>query len=62
MTMMKNIFHKFGLLAVMMLLLGACTDKDPAYGNFPTKDVDFTYNVDGDQYQLDFYVVSTIHK
>ncbi len=60
MTMMKNIFHKFGLLAVMMLLLGACTDKDPAYGNFPTKDVDFTYNVDGDQYQLDFYVVSTI--
>ena len=57
---MKKMIHKFSMLAVALLALVACTDKDPAYGNFPTKDVDFTYNVDGDQYQLDFYVVSTI--
>ena len=43
-----------------MLAMAACVDKDPSYGNFPGKDVDFTYNVDGDEYTLDFYVVSTI--
>ena len=57
---MKNMIHKISMLAVALLAMVACTDKDPAYGNFPTKDVDFTYNVDGDLYQLDFYVVSTI--
>ncbi len=60
MTTMKKMIHKISMLAVALLALVACTDKDPAYGNFPTKDVDFTYNVDGDLYQLDFYVVSTI--
>lgn len=42
-----------------MLAMASCVDKEPAYGNFPGKDVDFTYNVDGDEYTLDFYVVST---
>ncbi|MEG2598303.1 MAG: PKD domain-containing protein [Muribaculaceae bacterium] len=55
MKLIKNI----GFLAVMMLAMVACVDKTPDYGNFPTKDVDFTYAVDGDQYKLDFYVVST---
>ena len=54
--MIKN----FVLLAIMMLAVTSCVDKDPNYGNFPSKDVDFTYQVDGDEYALDFYVVSTV--
>lgn len=54
--MIKN----FVLLAIMMLAVTSCVDKEPNYGNFPTKDVDFTYQVDGDEYALDFYVVSTV--
>ena len=49
-----------GLIAFLACVLSACVDKEPTYGNFPGKDVDFTYNVDGDEYMLDFYVVSTI--
>ena len=56
---MKFLKH-ISLFAVAVVALVACTDKTPDYGNFPTRDVDFTYNVDGDQYTLDFYVVSTI--
>lgn len=55
MKLLKNI----GLLTLLMLAVASCVDKEPAYGNFPGKDVDFTYNVDGDEYTLDFYVVST---
>lgn len=54
--MIKN----FLLLAIMMLAVTSCVDKEPNYGNFPSKDVDFTYQVDGDEYALDFYVVSTV--
>ncbi len=54
--MIKN----FVLLAIMMLAATSCVDKEPNYGNFPSKDVDFTYQVDGDEYALDFYVVSTV--
>lgn len=56
---MKALKHILTLLA-LALLAGACTDKEPAYGDFSGKDVDFTFNVAGDQYTLDFYVVSTI--
>lgn len=49
-----------GILALLMLAVTSCVEKDPVYGNFPGKDVDFTYNVDGNEYILDFYVVSTI--
>ena len=54
--MLKNIM----LLAITLLAVTSCVDKEPNYGNFPTKDVDFSYQVDGDEYQLDFYVVSTV--
>ena len=47
-------------MAFMVISMASCVEKDPVYGNFPGKDVDFTYNVDGDEYTLDFYVVSTI--
>lgn len=56
MKLLKNI----SLLALMVLGLVACVEKTPDYSNFPSKDVDFTYNVEGNQYTLDFYVVSTI--
>ena len=46
--MIKN----FVLLAIMMLAVTSCVDKEPNYGNFPSKDVDFTYQVDGDEYEM----------
>lgn len=55
-----KIVKNLSLLAATMLMMVACVDKEPDYGNFPAKDVDFTYQVKGDQYALDFYVVSTI--
>ncbi len=55
-----RIFKNMGLMALLMLVMSACVEKDPDYGNFSGKDVDFTYNVDGSEYTLDFYVVSTI--
>ncbi|MCC8037220.1 MAG: PKD domain-containing protein [Bacteroidales bacterium] len=55
-----KMFKKFGVVLFAALAMTACTDKDPEIHNFPDPDVDFTYNVDGDQYVLDFYVVSTI--
>lgn len=55
-----KLFKNIGLLALLILSMVSCIDKTPDYGDFPTKDVDFTYNVDGDQFLLDFYVVSTI--
>ncbi len=42
------------------LAMVACVDQDPEIHNFPDPDVDFTYNVSGDEYTLDYYVVSTI--
>ncbi|MBO7610227.1 MAG: PKD domain-containing protein [Muribaculaceae bacterium] len=56
MKFLRNI----AIMALATLALQACVEKEPDYGNFPNKDVDFTYNVDGDEYTLDFYVVSTI--
>lgn len=38
----------------------ACSDAVPDYEHFDSADVDFTYNVNGDEYTLDYYVVSTI--
>lgn len=49
-------------LAAGLVALGSvsCSDDTPDYTHFDSKDVDFTYNVDGDEYTLDYYVVSTI--
>ena len=57
MKLLKNIAL---VAALLVLTLTSCVEKEPSYGNFGGKDVDFTYNVDGDEYTLDFYVVSTI--
>ncbi len=52
-------FNKIALAALTVCAMSACTEfADPVY--YESADVDFTYNVDGDQYTLDFYVVSTV--
>lgn len=59
---MKGMFKQFSLLVMLAVAaaLTACVDKTPDYSDFASKDVDFTYNVAGEEYSLDFYVVSTI--
>ena len=57
--MMKT-FNKIAFLLLMVMSVVSCVDKTPDYGNFATKDVDFTYRVDDERYGLDFYVVSTV--
>lgn len=52
--------NKLVVAGVALMATTACVDKDPEQHIFPNPDVDFTYNVDGDEYTLDFYVVSTI--
>ena len=52
--------NKLGLLALSAFAMVACVDQDPEIQNFPDPDVDFTYEVAGDEYTLDYYVVSPI--
>lgn len=60
MMLIMKFIKNISLLFLLGLTMVACVDKTPDYGNFPSKDVDFTYSVDGDEFTLDFYVVSTI--
>ena len=56
-------FNKLALLgvsAIAMAGLVSCGDEIPTEQYMPGADVDFNYNVDGDEYTLDYYVVSTI--
>lgn len=45
---------------VSMSMMTGCGDETPDNKYFDSKDVDFTYNVDGDEYLMDFYVVSHV--
>ena len=38
----------------------SCIEKEPDYQNFKGKDVDFVFAVSGNEYQRDFYYVSTL--
>lgn len=49
-----------GAVALISAGVAGCSDDTPDYKHFDSKDVDFTYNVDGDEYTLDYYVVSHI--
>ena len=55
-----KIFNKIAVAALAMFSLAACSENYVDPGFYPSADVDFTYNVSGDQYTLDYYVVSTI--
>lgn len=62
---MKKLLRNISFIAVLLAGLSACTEAEPEYTDFPSKDVDFTYSVaanpDGEvEYALDYYVVSTI--
>ncbi len=52
--------NKLGSLVAIALATTACVEQDPEIQNFPDPDVDFTYNVAGDEYIVDYYVVSDI--
>lgn len=55
---MKNI--KSILLLMLAVFVVSCVEKEPDYKNFPTKDVDFIFEVEGNEYTTDFYYVSPI--
>lgn len=48
------------LILMLAFLTVSCIEKEPEYQDFPSKDVDFTFAVSGDEYQRDFYYVSTL--
>lgn len=56
---MRNL-KKYCLMVAVSLAAVACVDNEPEIQTFPDPDVDFTYSVSGDQYLVDYYVVSTI--
>lgn len=53
-------FNKLALFTLGVLAMTACSESEPGYTQFPDPDVNFTYSVEGDQYTIDYYVVSTI--
>ncbi len=55
-----KLFKTIAIAALTVCAMTACTEKfaDPVH--YDSADVDFTYNVDGDQYTLDFYVVTPV--
>ena len=55
---MKHI--KFFFIAFLALVAASCVESEPDYKNFPSKDVDFSFAIDGNEYATDFYYVSTI--
>lgn len=55
-----KIYSKIAVALAAGAMAAGCVDKEIDEQFFPNPDVDFTYAVDGDEYQYDFYVVSTI--
>lgn len=55
-----KLLNKLGLLLVSTVAFVSCVDNEPEIQDFPDADVDFTYNVVGEDYTIDYYVVSTI--
>lgn len=55
-----KIFRNIALVMAAGAMVTGCVDKDVDESFFPNPEVDFTYNVAGDEYPYDFYVVSTI--
>lgn len=55
-----KLFRNIALALAAGAMVTGCVDKEVDESFFPNPDVDFTYNVAGDQYKYDYYVVSTI--
>lgn len=52
--------NKLAIFGLGIAALTSCVDKEADYQVFPDPDVDFSFAVDGDEYTLDYYVVSHI--
>lgn len=52
--------NKFAILGLGLFALSSCVDKEADYQEFPDPDVNFSFAVDGEEYTLDYYVVSHI--
>lgn len=52
--------NKLAIFGLGVFALTSCVDKEATYQVFPDPDVDFSYEVEGDEYTLDYYVVSHI--
>ena len=59
MSTMKNIF-KVLLLCLFTINFTACKEHIPGVEDLPQEKVNFTYSVNDDTYQLDYYVGATI--
>lgn len=55
---MKHI--KLLFIALLAFVFNACVESEPDYKDFPSKDVDFSFAVEGNEYATDFYYVSTL--
>ncbi|MDE6300636.1 MAG: PKD domain-containing protein [Muribaculaceae bacterium] len=55
-----KLINKFAILALGAAAMASCSHQYDTSNYYPSADVDFTYEVDGEEYVLDFYVVSTI--
>ncbi|MDE7154041.1 MAG: PKD domain-containing protein [Muribaculaceae bacterium] len=55
-----NFINKLAIFGLGVFALTSCVDKEAEYQVFPDPDVDFSYEVAGDEYTLDYYVVSHI--
>lgn len=52
--------NKIAFFCLGVMAMTSCVENKPDIKEIPDPDVNFTYNVDGDAYALDYYVVSTI--
>ena len=55
-----KLINKLAIFGLGLFALSSCVDKEADYKVFPDPDVDFYFNVDGEEYILDYYVVSHI--
>lgn len=55
-----KLINKFAIFALGAAAMASCSHDYDTSNYYSPADVDFTYEVDGEEYTLDFYVVSTI--
>ncbi|MDE6266579.1 MAG: PKD domain-containing protein [Muribaculaceae bacterium] len=55
-----KLINKLAILGLGIFAMTSCVDKEADYQVFPDPDVDFSFAVAGDEYALDYYVVSHI--
>jgi len=56
----KQIIKYLGIFGLLVFFTGSCKDEMPAIEDLPSPDVTFTYSVNDNSYQLDYYVGAEI--